>query len=349
MDRILEILRVGAPVGADRTLTDGGIIMIVLIFVGTILFAGFFSSREPNWYKHYFILAIAVLIFEVFTSPMWVNNHFGSYGYIYQDVSWILTLGWTTLMLSVVYLVDMMWGHLHAWKRFLMYMGGMAIFGMIAEMLVVNLGLRNYAPEVQNALSGFNIQNTPIDTLYYVPVFSALVLGFYKYWTLIIENRAVLIMRGGWLRRLGLSFIAVLLFEFMIEPMVINANFPAWSYFYHDMTIILTVGWVALIWLSIYIVETLWTNFGLREKFFLYIATITIFALPFESYIIKAGYRVYEGTSAGNAFSGIPVPFLNIPHEVAVAIPMYFALILGFIAAWDIMLVDPLKKEPAHK
>jgi hypothetical protein len=225
-----------------------------------------------------------------------------------------------------------------------MYLVGMAGLGFIGEMLVVNFGLRTYSTEIEHALSGVNFWNTPLDTLYYVPVFSALVLGLYKYWTLIIDKRAVVPIRGGWIRKLVLTLLAVLLFEIMIEPMVINANFPSWSYFFRDMTWILTLGWTALVWFSVYIVETLWPNVNLKEKFFMYVSVIGILALPFETYLIHAGYRIYEGTSAGDAFSGVMVPLLNTPMEVFLAIPMYFALVLGFIAYWDTMLVNPLYK-----
>ncbi|MEN9561278.1 MAG: hypothetical protein RIQ56_551 [Candidatus Parcubacteria bacterium] len=333
---------------ADKTLTHGGAIMVLAVLLLTAAVVFVFSRIDKNWWKHYIALALCVLIFEVFTSPMWVNNHLGAYGYIYQDISWVLTLGWTSLMLSIVLIVDYVWGALAAWKRFLMYLFGMMIFGTVAELMVMNLGLRTYAPEIQQAIWGILIDGVPIEVLYYIPVFSALVLGLYKYAALVIDDRPVLHARTGWLRRLILSFIAVFLFELMIEPMVINQNFPSWSYIYRDISIILTSGWVALTWLSIFIVEKLWATFPLREKFLLTIGTIGILSLPFESYLIKAGYRVYEGTSAGNAFSGIPTPFLDIPHEVALAIPLYFALVLGFIAIWDIMLVNPLESKKSE-
>ena len=36
------------------------------------------------------IMATGVLIFEVFTAPMWINEQMGRWSYVYSDVSWIL-------------------------------------------------------------------------------------------------------------------------------------------------------------------------------------------------------------------------------------------------------------------
>jgi hypothetical protein len=58
---------------------------------------------------------------------------------------------------------------------------GMSVIGFIAETLVLKLGLRTYAPETLEAMSGYKIFGTPIEALYYIPVFSALIIGFYKY------------------------------------------------------------------------------------------------------------------------------------------------------------------------
>jgi hypothetical protein len=60
-------------------------------------------------------------------------------------------------------------------------MVGMSVFGFIAEALVLKLGLRTYTPETEAVLSGYTFLGTPIEALYYIPVFSGLIIGFYKY------------------------------------------------------------------------------------------------------------------------------------------------------------------------
>jgi hypothetical protein len=341
MNRIIELLLNGPLEMMDSTLTSGGLFFLIVVVFAFSIFAYILSKRKEKWIKHILVLALGVFIFEVFTSPMWVNNHFGNFGYIYQDVSWVLTLGWTTLMLSIILIVDTVFHNLKEWQRFLLYIVGMGILGFLAEMLVINLGLRSYSPEVLNAIRGGYIFNTPLDALYYIPVFSALVIGFYKYWEYVLEERALVPVKGkSWLRRLLISIVGVFLFEFMIEAMVINANFPEWSYIYNDISVILTTGWVVIMWSSIYVVERFWPNFSLTEKFFLSVVIVGIFAWPFESFLINNGYRIYEGTSAGNAFSGVYMPILNLPAEVALAIPIYFALVIGFVRAWDSMLAN---------
>lgn len=354
MDKLLQVLAKGPPPmvyeSVDKTLTTNGILFASIVAVLTVLFLFIYAQYQRRWQAHYAVAMLGVFIFEAFTSPMWGNPHFGAYGYIFRDVSWILTFGWTTLILAAKLIVDELFPSMYEWKRFILSVLLFAVFGFFGEMLVLGLGMRWYSPEVKAVLSGITVLGTPIDTLYYVPVFGALILGFYQYWGYILDGVPLLpVHRGGYVRRFLITTGAVFLFEVMIEPMVINANFPSWSYVFHDISFILTFGWVILVWCAIWIVEKLWATFNMTEKFILYSALVGMLALPAEALLIKYGYRVYEGTTAGNAFSGFSVPVLNVPVEVAIAIPMYFALVIGFVATWDIMLTNAptLRATPA--
>lgn len=340
MDRIIDLFWNGPPEMADKVLTPGGLTMLIIVLAGTAGVTCVLAHFKRNWLQHYATLALVVFLFEVFTSPMWVNNHFGAYGYAYQDVSWVLTLGWASMIMGLIMLVDYFAIAYQAWQRFLMYIAGMSVLGFFGEALVMNLGLRAYAPEILAVISDTRLLNVPIDVFYYVPVFSSLVIGTYLYLAYILDGRAVVPTRGGWVRRFSLAVVAVFLFEVMIEPMVVNANFPEWSYIFRDVSFILTFGWVALMWVAWFIVEKLWPNFSLFEKLCLSVATIGMLAMPFEAFLIHNGYRVYEGTTAGDMFSGIGTLLLNIPIEVTLAIPMYFFLVFGFVKAWDVMLTN---------
>jgi len=345
MDKLIQVLVQGPPPmvyeSVDKTLTGNGIIFLCIVAALTVSFLYIYAQYQKRWLAHYAVAMLGIFIFEAFTSPMWGNPHFGAYGYIFRDVSWVLTFGWTTLLLASKLIIDQLLPRMYEWKRFILTVLLFGIFGFFGEMMVLALGMRWYAPEINAVLSGLTVLGTPVDTLYYVPVFGALVLGFYQYWGYILDKVPLLpVRRGGYIRRLLITTGGVFLFEVMIEPMVINANFPAWSYVFHDISFILTFGWVILVWCAVWIVEKLWATFNMTEKFCLYSALVGALALPAEAWLIHNGYRVYEGTTAGNAFSGFSVPLLNVPVEVAFAIPMYFALVIGFVGAWDVMLTN---------
>jgi hypothetical protein len=334
---MFELLQ-GGTCSVEKAATMGGISFGILVVVATAIFLYIFSKIEKKFLAHFAIIAFGVFIFELFTSPMWENSRLGEWAYIYHDVSWILTIGWSTLILSVILLVDKFFKNLHEWKRFFLYMAGMALVGFLAEVAVVNLGLRTYSPEVLNALWGLRIWNVPIEALYYIPVFSALVIGFYKYWVNVINQKAIVPeRRKRWGRSLIVSIFAVLLFELMIEPMVVNMNLPDWSYIYRDISFLMTGGWIIIVWLAIGLVDKVFIHYNLTARFMLYILGGSIIALPLESWFISSGYRVY-GETAASEFSGFTLPFTSIPLEVIIAVPLYLVLIIAFIRYWEIVL-----------
>ena len=122
---------------------------------------------------------------------MWINERLGPWAYIFHDVSWILTIGWTALILSVVMLVDHFLAEWSEKTAFCVYLGILLALVVVLETIVVNLGIRSYAPEVLAATSGIMVLGVPIEVLYYVPVFTALVITFYKYWSFVIDRRSV--------------------------------------------------------------------------------------------------------------------------------------------------------------
>lgn len=249
------------------------------------------------------------------------------------------------MILSVVLLVDTFFKQMADKKKFFLYIFGMSLVGFVAEVAVVNMGLRAYSPEVLNTLWGARIFGVPVEAFYYIPVFSALVIGFYKYWVYVLNEEAVVPERQKkWFRSLGISIVAVLLFELMIEPMVANTNLPAWSYIYHDISILMTGGWVLIVWAAILCVDKFFIHYNLVSRFTLYLIGSTIIAVPLETWLITNGYRVYSQSAITN-FSGYTFPALGVPLEVVFAIPFYLALVIVFIRYWEIMLTTQRKSK----
>jgi hypothetical protein len=287
-------------------------------------------------------MGLAVFIFELFTGPMWINERLGAWAYVFHDISWILTIGWTALILSVVVLVDHLLANWSEKTRFVVYLIFLLALVVVLEILVVNLGIRSYAPEVLASISGHTVVGVPIEILYYVPVFTALVITFYKYWSFVIDRRPLIpVKKRKWLRAIVIAFIAVFMFELMIEPMVVNAKLPAWSYVYHDISFLLTGLWVLLIAVGAVIVERYLLPLPIPLRFVAAVFIISAFALPIESLLVIHEYRVY-GPSAVERFTGFTTPISGVASEVAFAIPCYLALVIAFIRYWEIILDNRL-------
>jgi hypothetical protein len=283
-----------------------------------------------------------VFLFELFTSPMWHNEHLGRFAYVYCDVSWILTLGWTTLILGVVVSVDRWLSHWSEPKRFATYLGILLAVITFAEISVVALGIRKYSPEVLQAVSGISMMGVPIEILYYVPVFTALVIAFYKYWNFVIDNAALVpVRKRKWLRAVVLAFIGVFFFELLVEPVVQNDKFPAWSYVYRDISFLYTGLRVLLIAIGAVVVDRFMIGMSLPLRFVVGVLLISALYLPFESWFLANGYRVYGDTAVMNQ-TGFKSPGTGLPVEIVFAIPCYMSLIVCFIRYWEIVFDNRL-------
>lgn len=325
-----------------RTATVATLTFDLVLILGSVATFFFLKRFTTHIESRFLVMGIGVAIFEMFTGPMWLNERLGMWAYIYTDVSWILTLGWTSLILATVVLVDRFLPRWNAAKRFAMSMLLLLVPVIIAEMVTVKLGIRSYAPEVQRVVSGIYFAGVPIEILYYVPVFTALVIAFYKYWSFYFDDAALVpVKKRRWLRAVSLAFIAVFMFELLVEPMVSNANFPKWSYIYHDISILLTALWVLLIAISAVVVGRWLLHLSLPQRFVSGVFIISALALPVESWLIQNGYRVY-GHSAVSNFTGYTTFITGVPIEVAFAIPCYLSLIVAFIRYWEIVLDNNL-------
>ncbi|OGZ06618.1 MAG: hypothetical protein A3C93_00315 [Candidatus Lloydbacteria bacterium RIFCSPHIGHO2_02_FULL_54_17] len=313
----------------NKVLTTEGMLFDIFVLLATAIFFFVFKRKVKYPLAHFGIILSGVLIFEMFTSPMWDNPHLGAFAYFYKDVSWILSLGWSVMMLSALWIADLIAPKAKELARFGVGLVVMTIAGIIAESVVLALGLRAYAPEVHAALSGIMVANVPLEALYYIPVFSVLIMGFYKYWSFILDGRpAVPIKKGRFVRNFLIVALSVFFFELMIEPMVENRLLPEWSYIYRDISILLTGFWVLLVFVAEALVERFFAAHSLPDRFVMTLLAIAVVATPIEGWLIGHGFRVY-GESATRDFVGISMPFSGVPIEVVFAIPLYFALILG--------------------
>lgn len=325
------------PMELARQTTPATLVFIGVVLLGTTAAWLLLRRRVTHLLWKFLATAAGVMIFEFFTAPLWRNSKLGSLGYVYHDVSWILTLGWTVLILGAITAVNEVVPQLSEAKRYLLTLLFLLGLVLAAENVVVGLGIRDYAPEVYAVLSGYKIGVVPVEALYYVPVFTALVVAFARYWSFVIDDEPLVpVRRTRWLRALGLTALAVVLFEVMIEPLAENRNFPSWSYFYRDLSFLQTAAWVMIVGVAGTIVDRVLMSRPIPQRFAAALLLITVLALPLEAWLMHNGYRVY-GPSATANFCGIQTWLGAVPVEIAFAIPLYMALVIGFVRYWEIV------------
>ena len=308
----------------------------VAVLVAAVLTYRFLNARVLRARQHFGLIAVGVFVLEFFTAPMWENRNLGVWAYVYSDVSWIFTLAWSTLILLIIYAVDVRIRPPQAWQRFALYLLILTPITLVLDGFVGALGIRAYSPEVLAAAGPGRIPvlNVPIAGLYYVPVFMTLLLSFYKHWLPVIEPGGAPAGRSSLIRQLLLTAAAVFLFEIVVEPMADNVGFPAWSYVFHDITIIMTGLWVVLVIVCTTAVDRVLRGMDYRLRFGAYLVLIALIATPIEGWFIQAGFRVY-GPTATAEFLGIRTLIGNLPVEVVAAIPLYLSLVIAFVRCWD--------------
>lgn len=328
--------------GFDKSPTPAVLAFVLAVLAATAAGLWAVSRLRNRVGLRYGVMALGVLIFQLFTAPMWNNDHLGPWAYLYRDVSWVLTLAWSTLFLVVVELGDRLLPRWRAWRRFALDLVLITLAALPLELLLVRLGVRSYAPEVLAAVGGWRLGGVPLEFLYYVPVFAALVLGFYRYWGFVLDDALLIpMLRIRWWRGLALTAAAVLLFELMVEPMVENRGFPAWSLLHRDVSLLMSGLWVLVIAITAAVVSRFGALLPVALRFLFALAVATAVALPIEYGLVAAGLRVY-GPSAVANFSGVTIPLLNAPVEIAFAIPCYLALVIAFIRYWELVLDNHL-------
>jgi hypothetical protein len=324
--------------GVDKALTPASLRVLLVGLVPLLLGLAWLNRVRDRLPARFAVMALGVLFFELFTAPMWNNAHLGGWAYLYRDVSWLLTLTWTVLFLVVVELVDRLLPRWRALPRFWLTLAAITALTLPLELVLVASGIRSYAPEVREAALGGFVNGVPVAILYYVPVFAALVIGFYRYWSLVLDDTLVIpVRRIRWRRGVLLATVAVLLFELMVEPMVMNRGFPAWGYVYRDINLVMTGIWVLVIAITALLVNRLFLLQPMAFRMVMAVLVATAIALPIEYGLYAAGLRVY-GPSAVANFSGFTIPLVGAPIEIAFAIPCYMALVLATIRYWEIVL-----------
>lgn len=325
----------------DATPTTAILVFEGLVLLGFLAAVFILPRFRPRLWRHAAVMAGAVLIFEIFTGPMWRNLHMGKWAYLYQQTSWVLTLGWTALFLATDVFVDHLARARSALSRFAIKLAALTPVVLGFEILLGAIGLRSYAPEVWASVCGIKLAGVPVEVLYYVPVFAALILGFHGYWALVLDGAAVAPRpRPRWARGFLLALLGVVLFELMIEPMVTNAGLPKWAYYYHDLNLLLTLLWVVVLGLAVITVEHFLIHWDLGHRFLAALAVLALVATPIEAAFIAKGIRIY-GPSTCERFSGLTIPPSGVPMEVVFAIPLYFALVLGFTRYLDLAASNP--------
>ena len=156
-------------------------LLIIAYVAGLWLFMRRRGYQNPT--RKFIILFLGVLFFEMISEPMWLNSGFSSWAYVYRDITWVLTLAWVGIFMTSIVAVDYYFRRLSETKRFFLYLLVAEAFTIPFETFLIQSGFRGYAPVLLDLLTGLKIPFTtvPVEAVYAIPLFTALIFSFYKY------------------------------------------------------------------------------------------------------------------------------------------------------------------------
>jgi drug/metabolite transporter superfamily protein YnfA len=169
----------------------------------TILVLLVLRKSKANYLQRFGLAFLGVLIFEYFTHPLWVNQNLQRWSFLYLDVNWIITLCWVNLILISLATIDYLLPKLSEGKRFFPLMGMITIGGLYLEWLFLRLNIRAYPAEIQAYIDAtYRIANVvPVIEILYIPVFMGLIIGFIRYWEIVLSKKQVVKKSSGGKRK----------------------------------------------------------------------------------------------------------------------------------------------------
>jgi uncharacterized membrane protein YoaK (UPF0700 family) len=326
--------------GFDKTLTPASFVAILLVFSGAAIYFYFFRKTTHLW-KRLLIMCVTVLCIEVFTAPMWNNMHLGSFGYVYGDISWIVTLRWGLLFSSLLFFVRSMLRK----EGNVQHAACVALLAtpliVAIEIMATDAGIRSYAPEIYaSSISFLPWTRIPVEILYYAPVFSFLSTTAYLFWEAFVDEIPIIPFRNADLLRRGLiGFGVILCMELVIDPLT-RQYYPAWTNIYHDVSIIPIFVWMGGLYFANLIVHEFIPGYPTQVRFIIVILLSCVAMVPYETFVYTSGFKIYEQSVVAN-FSGFKSHFLRIPIEVFFAIPLYLSLVYAPIRYLQSQLYTP--------
>jgi hypothetical protein len=164
----------------------------------TILVLAVLRKSNPKILRRFWLTFIGVFLFEYFTQPLWINQNLQPWAYLYLDVSWIITLCWTNLILLSMASIESLFPKLSEGKKFASLMALVTIAGLYLEWLFLRLNIRVYPDAVQQIINATpRIAGVvPLIEILYIPTFIGLIIGFIKYWEISLSQKEPKI-KGG--------------------------------------------------------------------------------------------------------------------------------------------------------
>jgi hypothetical protein len=171
-----------------------------IVILATLALLAYFKFKSHRYWKRYYLILISVVLFEFSTHFAWTTSALDPFTFIGPSLNWVIFLAWTLIIFFMLQLGDFLYPEKKSEGRnFTITLICMSVLGILFEQLLLSLQIRGYGAEVNALLIGHNIPflTVPLEALYYIPVFMALILGFVRYFEELHARKPRPYVRGG--------------------------------------------------------------------------------------------------------------------------------------------------------
>lgn len=327
------------PLVFDKTINTGWIIVNVIALIGIVWLLIWGSKIKKQMWMRLIVAFIGVACFELITWSLRKIEHLWTRAYWYTDVSRVLTILWTIVIVTATTIVDTQHPKRTKVQQFFATLGITTILWLIIERFLRTTTIISYSPEAIERISWY-IGALPFEAFYYIPVFMTLCICFYKYRELQIDwNYSKSTFKINHRRDILLWFIGVLSFQILIDPMIIHQNLPSRSYIFHNVNILICIGWLVVLTITNTIIGKRFQKFDLSIRFSYALAISTLLGLGYLGILINTNVLVFS-QSIMTTYSQMSfiIPGIKVVSVIAFSTPMFLALIICFVRYWKYTL-----------
>ena len=314
---------------------------IVLLW---IMIYGILNYRFFVW--KFLALAFWVFFFEWLTWALWINSNLWQSAYIHNDLSWVLTLAWASIIMTVKFVYDKIHSktpcalaltplkkskHFGLIREFTMITVISSILWWLFVIYLKAIWVFSYSPEMQKVIdSWMSVFGRPLEAVIYLPVFMFTVYSFFKYWELAMQNKQLFINYSVNLKKdLIISAIVIALIGYLMHPLLIITSL--WAY------IILFIGYIINLYLTNLLISKIdYTSLFMRFVAWTFVFT-TITTIGFSFFVWFWLIEISQSIKDTYTINTIQIPYLSITDVEWAWIYLFSFLMIAMIKYFKVI------------
>ena len=305
----------------SRELTTQALQFEVWLFIVLVAMFAYGMANYKFFVWKFLSLAVGVFFFEGISWALWINSNLGESAYIHNDISWVMTLAWASIIMFVKMAYDtfqkkLPWvlsrtklkklEHFELIKEFTLITVISSVLWWIFVMYLKSIWVFSYSPEIQVLVeSGTQVFGRPLEAIVYLPVFIFTVYSFFKYWELAIHNKHLFDdYKVSLSKDILISIITISLIWYLVHPIILIENI---------FIFILLVIWYVINLLITWFVISKFSDVSLFMRFISWTFIFTTLGSLVISFFVKYWYIDFSQSIKDTyTVNTIQMPYMHI-------------------------------------